>query len=440
MIGTNSSAQPLYLFDRSRIEDAAKCQRLYFWRYAFLGLGIELARELPPPWALLTGTFIHEGIEAILKGADPAEAARKAANDYWEMINPIIQGIEDLELKARIEIEFAQQMDLVLALIYGWGLVGKDRLLANYEISAMDIEREEEIGFILGSEEQAAEVRLLTRTDVLGKHKVSGQQHLINLKSVSKADKNWQEQWKYDMVTLTEPMAVEARIGEPVGGVVIEGLVKGKTDEYPKGSGFWQHNNMLIYAWVKELKADVRLAGEAEYEYFSRYEWTCLGPHTLGNGAKCFGGKVHRLSGAHKRSVREVYPGGIISWIDHLAATDRATLESYFISLPPIIRDAYAVERWKRQVLAHEKGRQDAAELINTEFMTGDKQRAYELLDYYFPMNTGHGNCLRPWVCSYKPLCWEAADPTDESVWKARRPNHPAEGELVQISLKVGDG
>lgn len=437
MIGTNSSNQPLYLFDRSRIEDAAKCQRLYFWRYAALGIGIVPAREFPPAWALWTGTAIHEGIEAILKGVDPAEAARKAAGDYWEKVNPLIEGLEDAELKARTALDFAQQMDLVVGLVYGWGLVGMPRLMLNYDLSMLDIEREEQVGFLLG--DPPVEVRLLARTDILARHKQSKQLHVINLKSISEPGKKWSEQWMYDMTTLTEPLAVEERIGEPVGGVVIEGLVKGSKKEYPPGSGFYQHNCGLIYSWVKELKADVRLAGEPEFEFYSKYEWTCLGPHTLGNGQKCYGGKVHRLSGARKRAVRDVYPGGIIAWVDHLAATDRETLESHFISLQPIIRDAFAVARWKRQVLAQEKARQDAAEQVNAKFIEGDKQAAYELLDYFFPMSTGAGNCIRPWECSYKKLCWEANDPFDDSTWKARVPNHPAEGELVQISLKVGE-
>ena len=103
--------------------------------------------------------------------------------------------------------------------------------------------------------------------------------------------------------------------------------------------------------------------------------------------------------------------------------THPATVESYYVQLPVINRDEYQVERWKRQVLHQEKLRQDAAALVDSLFIAGDKNGAYANLDHYFPMNAG-------WECDscrYKELCWEAGDPTDEGVWTHRVPNHPME-------------
>jgi len=213
-----------------------------------------------------------------------------------------------------------------------------------------------------------------------------------------------------------------------VDGVIIEGLVKGNKNEWPKGSGFYQYNNMLIYAWVKDV-TDVSLPGEqGGVEYATSWDYTCTQPHIMGNGAKCVGNKNHTLGkGFRKRAVRDNYPGGVYGWIDYLVRNNMPVLESYFLSLPPITRDAYQVARWQRQTLIAEKVRQDMAAYVDGYFLDGNKQGAFEQLDFSFPMTTGW-NCMN---CMYNSICWGSSQPDDESTWRARVPNHPS--ELVKI-------
>lgn len=438
MIHRNVDGLPLYLFDRSRLEDASRCERLYFWRYGFLGVGIVKLREIPPYWPFITGSFIHEGIEMILKGFSGKDAATIAARSYEEKWAPLLS-MPDIppERAVLYQMELAQEVDLVKALVYGWSLVGYPRLMANYIPVEGGIEQEEEISWLLSNgaphtSSNQVEMRLMTRTDILCKSKVGGTAILFNLKSTSDPSEKWRLSFSRDQQTLTEAIAVENRLGIKVDGVIIEGLVKGKNSEYPKGSGFWQSSSMLIYAWVKDT-TDVSLPGEqGGLEYATSWDYTCTSPHIMGNNQRCPGGRNHTLrKGFRKRPVRDCFNGGVYGWIDYLARNDPATLEGYFLQLPPITRDAFQVEVWKRQKLHREKERQDHAALVDEAFLKGDKQEAYLLLDHFFDQNTGY-QCLS---CAYNGLCFEAGNPLDESQWTARTPNHVIEAEhLVQIS------
>jgi len=445
VIHKNSEGLPLYLFDRSRLECAADCERRYYWNYGFLGIGIVKARELPPYWPFITGSFIHEGVEGVLLGKGGREAADKAAGDYLAQWLPVINGpgVEP-ELQVRLQMELEQEVDLVRALVYGWSLVGYPRMLASYQPVEGGIEQEEEVGFLLTENstishpiiQSQVEMRLMTRTDILTTsiNTPVKQVLLFNLKSTKSPDDRWRNSFSRDMQTLTEAMAVEARLGIKVDGVIIEGLVKGANREYPKGSGFWQSDSMLIYAWVKE--SDAILPGESGgREYATSWDYTCSQPHVMGNKQRCPGGRNHTLGkGYRKRPVRDCFEGGVYGWIDYLMRNDTSLVESYFVQLPPVNRDEFQVERWKRQHLHKEKTRQDAAALVDERFMANDKEGAYLLLDHYFSQNAGY-QCLS---CQYEPLCWMAGDPLSESDWKARVPNHLLEAEmLVQVEVKL---
>lgn len=441
MIFANAEGRKLYLFDRSRVECAAECPRKYYWLYAFLGVGILKARDLPPYWPFETGHFIHEGIEMVLKGINGREAAEKVGKEYFEKWSPLLTANDiSPENSAMMMMELQQEVDLVMALVYGWSLVGYPRFQANYTVVDGGIEQEEEISWLIDTDGEKAEVKLLTRTDILAQSLDNKVTHLFNLKSVSDPNEKWRTGFQRDMQTLTESMAVEARLGLKVDGIIIEGLVKGKNAEYPKGSGFWQSGSKLTYAWVKESGTGAVLPGESSgKEYASSWDYTCSSPHVMGNNKQCPGGRNHTLSkgaGWRKLPVRDAFPGGVIGWLDHLLRTEPVTLESNFLQLPAISRDEYQVERWKRQKLSSEKSRQDAAARVDEAFLKGDLQSAGALLDFYFDMYEGW-QCFD---CSYQTLCWDGASPFSEGDWKPRIPNHVLEAELIQQSLVQIEG
>jgi hypothetical protein len=357
--------------DRSRLELKGKCPQAYYWNYLYHNRGIQLAREIPPPFALLTGTHTHDGIEGTLKGARPEEIAIAVANEYIREVNPIFDDIEDGPAKDNLRRQLTEQSQLVTALTYGWSKVRMPDYLATYE--PIDIEREEEITFMVGD----VEITLLTRTDILSKIRGSDNMVIHDLKSTGTADDKWIRQWRYDQLTLTEYIAVE----------------------------------------------------NSDNDYQAKYKWRCELPHLMSKGKECPGGQNHTRSGYHKVSVADSYPGGIIAWIDHLTSTDISVLQPYFITLPPITRSEWEVERWKRQTLAREIDDTNHAREIE-RLITIEPDTAALLLDHYFPMSSAHGNCFE-WntPCQYLDICWGSADPDDPIKFKRREYNHPREGE-----------
>lgn len=401
-------------FDRSRTEMKQKCPRAGYWGYYYHNRGIVAAREIPPPWPLLTGSGVHNGIERVLKGEQADLVAIDEGAKYIFDIHPLFNGIEEGPALDNLKHNLKEQSELVTALIYGWYKVIHPDYISHYE--PVDIEREEEITFQVGEQE----LTLLTRTDLLSKVRGSDNYVIHNWKTVTSADKDWLEQWRYDQQTLTEYIAVENRLGKQVIGTIITGLVKGRKSEWPEDSGNWSHNNPMVYQWIKDAGGSV--------DYQAKYKWKCDSPHTMSKGKECPGGQNHTRSGYYKGSVADKYPSGIIAWIDHLNATEPQTLSPYFIALPPISRSDWEIERWKRQTLAREI--EDVSRAAEIErLITIEPDTAAILLDHYFPQSSGHGNCIRGIRCPYLDVCYGSQDVDDQSIFKPRDANHPKEGE-----------
>ena len=402
--------------DRSRLETKQHCPREYYWQYMYHNRGIVVKREIPPPWALMTGSYVHSGIERLLApyGEHPNVVALGYAERYITEIKPLFNDIEESPAKDNLIHTLNEQSQLVTALIYGWYKIIYPNYIATYE--PVDIEREEAITFQVGDNE----LTLLTRTDLLSKIRGSDNYVIHNWKTVGDANKGWLDQWRYDQQTLTEYIAAESRIGKTIVGTIIVGLVKGRKSEWPEDSGNWSHNNPMIYQWIKDN------GGEIDYQ--AKYKWKCDSPHQMSKGKECPGGQNHTRSGYFKGAVADKYPGGIIGWIDHLVETEPESLSPYFITLPPISRSDWEIERWKRQTLMREIDDVTHAREID-RLIAIEPDTAAILLDYYFPMATGHGNCHHfGHPCGYLDVCFGAADVDDDSKFKPREWNHPMEG------------
>ncbi len=403
------------LFDRSRVEAWEKCPRLRFWQYEYKGRGVYRGDVIQ--WPLVLGDGIHEAVEQITFSSVDVneEAIAKAYNKCFAEAITVIEHTEDDDRRRLLKADLSENYELLVAIVHAWKY-SIPEFLANY--SPLESEREE----LLTMDVNGQAITLMTRTDMLSKRLVDGATIIHNLKSVSNPDKKWQEQWPKDQQTLTEPMATEHRLGSKVDGVVVVGLCKGRRNEYPKGSGNWFNDSPLTHCWHKRAEPPL------EDEYYAKYEWTCPAPHTMKNGRKCEGGRPHRLSGVYKAKVSEVYPGGIPAWVDYLSKEEPDVLRQQVLSIPAILRNEWEFERWKRMVVPreveiHEHGKQVMQAV-------GDEQLV--LLDYYFPMHTGHGNCTRPYPCEMIDVCWGSDNPEENTErYKPRVPNH--EAELVRI-------
>jgi hypothetical protein len=304
----------------------------------------------------------------------------------------------------------SEQKALIEALGRAWHSSQYAQFIEMYEVLA--IEREEQI-------ELAPGLMWQSRPDLQVRRKSDGALFIINLKTTKRADQRWREQWPIDQQTLSEVVAVEARLNAEslkrceeaakfgvsqivpeykLSGVIILGLVKGETLEYPKGSGQWYHNNPLIWAWKNE-SGKLHPRGD----WTARYEWTDdTGNHRLGMGWV-------------KREVWMHYPGGVGAWIDRLSVEDPALLEECVVQLQPILRNDAQVESWKTAVICNEFDIRDNGEHVEM----GELK-----IDAVFPMSTSSGNCLWPGKCEFFGICFENVDPEDEQ-WEPRKLNHP---------------
>jgi hypothetical protein len=429
------SMSSVIAFDRSRLDATERCRRLRYFQYEYNGVGLQPATVGLGDLDWITGQAVHTGIETLLKGGT-LEEGLLAASLYYSNIHDIIDvSIDAAAGGAPPQPEFqvldklAENKALAEALIRSWALVRLPKLLAEWEVLA--VEQEVEAHFTEGIHELV----LMARPDLLHRRKSDGALFIRNFKTVSQADKNWREQWRYDQQTFSEVLAAEQHLSQNslkvsagllpqrVGGVIIEGLLKGRRLEYPEGSGRRYQNSPLVQCWYRQAEGGLN---EEEFYALDEYETTCQGPHKSGRRF-CPGGRSHRLSGVTKMPVWEKYPGGVAGWVAHLAAVRPETLEAQFIELPPILRPDYEIERWKRQTLPQEVELWRASNVVQAL----PEERREAAMDRYFPQSTSHGNCLRPSVCNCFNLCWgqAAADPLN-SGYQIRIPNHPVEKEF----------
>jgi hypothetical protein len=296
-----------------------------------------------------------------------------------------------------IERTIEEQAALLEAFGWAYARVRLPRILDEYEI--VSIEQE---GFTLLS----GDVGLQTREDMTLRRRLDGRLFVYNLKtSSSTSDKRWKDQWEVDQQLMTETLAVERRMGEPIYGVIIDGFDKGprinvwwddlKECRGEKPGAFkWQaQRNRLIYGYKCEI-----LPGRTDYDWegTTRKGW----------------GKFAVWES--ERTIED--------WVNWLPTE---VVEAQFVTLPPILRSQQHVESKVRQIVAQEQN-------IRASRKSMDANPAYnvEQLDAYFPQSE-HA-CTYPTRCPMYRLCWEegAADDPGSNGYVPRQPNHPSmEGE-----------
>ena len=370
--------------DRSRIIAHQKCHRYRYWAYEWEDVGLDTKGISFP---LLTGTYVHKLLEKVPTGD-------------WEAAIPHV--LTDYQVEAEIDdpsddynMLIMEQCALVEALIRGFVALRWPRLDREYKV----IEVEKEYTLDLGSG-----VKLMTRLDWLVERRSDKRLYIVNFKTTKEANHFWVKQWPYDMQTISEVLPVEAERGVKLGGVLIEGLVKGrKSVQYPRESGNWYHSNVLTWAWRKVGSPPLE-----EEQWAARYEWE-------------EDGRKRRLGKGWQRvPAWRDYPGGIKSWVEWVLANDPAAVEGCFVTIPPILRDEHEIEEWKVAIVQQELGIRQDREAV---------KRDPEVLPILFPKHTANGNCVRPSECPFLDCCWGVSgdDPLGTGRYQRRVPNHPQE-------------
>lgn len=249
----------------------------------------------------------------------------------------------------------------------------------------------------------AGDVVLASRADAIVRRKADHRLFVVNFKTVAQADERWLRSWEVDMQMMTELLAAERRHGHEFGGVIIEGLIKGRRMPDEKDSDgkttSYRDSTPLLYGY--KCDADPPLVPlQYSHEYTRRKGW-----YRFPVWKENFQGSVELGS----------FASPLAYWINWLP---EEVVEGQFCIVPPIMRDAARIESKVQQIVAMEQRIQ-----IGTDMLI---QRGHpELLDVFFPQN--EHSCVYPSTCAYKDLCFTrgvAEDPLGSGLYQPRKDHH----------------
>lgn len=383
----------MFYIDRSRLDTYQRCPRRYYWNYAYKGIGVVPAKQALP---LAFGSSAHLGLERVLRGEGIEKGVAVALEEFELQARG--RGLE-LEVNESAHAVYLEQCALLEALLRAWFIVRYPSFIEEYEI--LDLEREEEW-------KPNDSITFMARADGVLRSRSSGDLFVLSFKTAKGYDKRISELGRSDIQGISELVAVEERLGERVQGIQMEYLVKGRREEWPKGSGIYQTSNPLIRPWIGP---DGRLAHSWYWEDLD-------GRHTLGS-------KYRKLLITDRLPVKE--------WISLLASGTvqpeaGPCLEQWIVSPLPYNRNRDEVESWKRQTEAEAYRMNIQTEPIEIARLIGaDKFAA--ALDDLSPQH--RHSCEFPLPCPYKRICFGTAGPEPEQSGQyiERQPNHPQEAE-----------
>lgn len=371
------SADKLTYVDRSRIQAALDCKRLRYLRYHYPDeegrrRGIQpKVKGLP----LVSGSFIHKAIELHLTGTPLDDAIGYARGGY------LLETGKD-------ELACAEQLCLLEGLVRAWVRFRLPTLLDEYEVVSV----EEDLDWPLD-----CQIVDMVKCDVILRRKSDGLLFILEFKTAKDTGMWWQQQWEHNTQVLANTQAIQEVLGEPIGGMLIEGMVKGRfAKDTQKGSPWFE--KVIQHSPLCYIYKDI-VEGEAVYS--TRYH-----------------------PKAEKVAVWEEM--GVKAWVEAMTVDELGTL---FTPVPPIKPRALDLLRWKQQTIYQERGiAADLAEIDEAE----DEETAQRLLAERFPKNDGHCHRYFGHPCPFEPLCFTSEverDPIGSGRYVWRVPHHEQEME-----------
>jgi hypothetical protein len=396
---------------RSAVSTAQNCLRKRYWQYeAENGTDVRGWERKALAIPLVTGIYVHKGLELALGGLDATSAASQARDLYLAEVEKRGLAVEQGTDEAKVVEEQSAHVE---AMVLAWCRVRLPKWLDEYEIVEIEIEDRVPLAEASAKDRDDA-VTLAVRADAIVRRKFDHRMFVVNFKTVANADERWLRSWEVDMQLMTELLAAERRYGHQFGGVIIEGILKGarvgvddrlvevRGDKQPTA---YIDRSKLLYGY--KCDADPPLTPlQYQWESTTRKGWykfrTWQEPFT-------------RDLFAHER-----FASPLEYWINWLP---EEVLEGLFITVPPIMRNEQMIQSKVRQIVAMERriaeGRQLVDHAIDGEF------GKLAVLDDAFPQN--EHNCTYPSACAYKNICWEsgvADDPAGSGLYQIRVDHH----------------
>lgn len=376
---------------RSAVACHLGCARKRFWTYeAPNGTpthGWERRRLALP---LVTGIYVHEGLAQALQGIPPHDAAMQAKGAYLDEVMARGLAVEEGTDEHAVVEEQAHHVE---ALVLAWCRVRLPKWLDEYEI--VEVESEDRVAL-------ADDVVLAVRADMVVRRKYDRKLFVVNFKTVAQADDRWMKSWEVDMQLMTELLAAERRHGQEFGGVIIEGLIKGRRMPEKNAVGDvtgYRDTTPLLYGYKVDANPPLTI-GEYGWEYTRRKGW-------------------YRFPAWREQFAQGQ---GLNYWINWLPDE---VVEAQFVLVPPIMREPDRIQHCVNQIVALERRVREGVYMANEEM---DLDTA---LDTYFPQNTNE--CHWPSRCQCYDLCFThgvADDPGASGLYQPRVDHHAPVKEI----------
>lgn len=382
---------------RSGFSSYQECPRLHWWQYKAPSGGVARGWEKKKiGFFVSTGIYTHNGIADLLQGVSVDEAVKKACEAYIAKVSE--RGL-DLELPETLEGQVAEQAALIEGLIRAWNRVRLPHYLEHYDV--VEVEKEEFIMLSDAIGDAVPAVGLMARSDAIIRRKSDAKLFICNWKTVGVPDYRWYQQWETDSQLLTETLAVEERLGERLGGVIVEGLIKGRRspvkDRETQDVIDYRQSSTLIYGYKHPGNPPLEEPAY-DFNYTKKKGW-----------------------GRFKVWTDEKV-GGIKGWVDWLP---EELVESQFAVVPPIMRNEQTIRSKVTQIVQIELNAHTGMRIYDAASNDEERQLA---LDMNFPQN--ERSCIWPNKCWMYSMCWSpgtSEDPLESGLFVPRIPHHPQE-------------
>lgn len=365
-------ANPVIFYSRSAVTADWSCPRKRFWQYESFNRGIVgEGLELP----LFIGTVLHDALAAVAYELDLEEICGAAREQ-------IIGQLSSSEPDAQYFAE--EQLALVEGLIRGYHRAIWPAFKAQFpEVIAVE-------GSLLYEHDG---LTFMAKPDLVVRD-TDGQLWYLEYKSTSSTKPEWAASWSTAVQLHSSIKALERQLGEPVAGVIVQGLYKGYEQRGKQQSPF-------CYAYHRPAEPPFRKA-------IWSYEWK---------------------SGLTKYPTWEM-PGGVKKWV---ADFPDDLLQQQFPQVPPIFVNEQLVQNFFKQRASREHEIRQARNSIMAAVDQGRIEDSEALLNQHFQQHFEH--CRPGWGsgCAYRKICHgnAGADPFSAG-YTLRDSHHAPEQELLQ--------
>lgn len=378
---SSCDVKPLRFVDRSRIVKDWTCPRARFLGYEWGGRGLATSNTSLELWL---GISIHDALAAIARadaatvaGAGIDQIASAAQRQVYDALSQVKEG----EIPDPDTLTFAEeQAALVDGLVRGFHRHVWPRLIpAGWKIIC--VEHEVQVTLADG-------LIFMAKPDLIISDPEDNWWY-VEYKSTSSKKSQWIDSWNTAVQLHSSIKAVEATLGHPVVGVIVQGLYKGY-------ESYGRQNSPFCYAYVRS--GNPPFTPEAvRYDYAAGF----------------------------RRQPTWERPGGVAQWVREMPDDQ---LAEQFPSTPPIFVKDELLTRFLAQTTLREL---EIAEAVRSqEHPRSDDHRTWEqILDQTFPQH--FEACQPAWGrgCEFKRICHSRVDNPLEQGYVYRQPHHVPEME-----------